>query len=248
MDSLGSRVNLLAASELTVAIVSREPEFARSLMARWRAERVVPGFVALAADPALVAPLASSGAEVASVGVGECDLILVGGVPAERLAPLLKQLDPATRPLICIVAEGEYRAVRESFPHLLLLPQDEYWMENTILFAGECLRRRHAVLRALRAEQLLAANQGHATLGKYVVEMRHNLNNALTSVLGNAELVLLNAESFSGEVRDQVETIRNTALRLHEIMQRFWSLEAEMKAVERNWPEEKISRAVGAVR
>jgi signal transduction histidine kinase len=77
--------------------------------------------------------------------------------------------------------------------------------------------------------------------------MRHNINNALTSVLGNAELVLLNTESFSGETRDQLETIRHTALRLHEIMQRFWSLEAEMQVIERSLPEaEKVGRAVGA--
>jgi signal transduction histidine kinase len=233
MDSLGSRVNLPAASELTIAIVSPEPEFARSLMARWQSERMIPGFVV-------------PGAEKAFDSLPECDLVVVGDVPAERLAPLLKTLDPAARPLICITAVSEYRQVRESFPHLLLLRQDEYWMDNTVQLAGEYMRRRHAVLRALRAEQMLAANQGHAALGKYVVEMRHNINNALTSVLGNAELVLLSAESFSGEVRDQLETIRSTALRLHEIMQRFWSLEAEMKAVERNWPEaEKAPRAVG---
>ncbi len=126
--------------------------------------------------------------------------------------------------------------------------RERIFRAGLILFAGECLRRRHAVSRALRAEQLLAAGQGHTTLGKYVVEMRHNINNALTSVLGNAELVLLNAESFSGETRDQLETIRNTALRLHEIMQRFWSLEAEMKAGDRNWQEvESASRTPGAV-
>jgi len=233
MDSWRSRVNLPAASELTIAIVSGEPEFARSLMGRWQSERVIPGFVVLAADPAF-GPLP------------ECDLVVVGGVPAERLPALLKTLDPSARPVICVTAVSEYRQVRESFPQLLLLRQDEFWTDNAVLLAGECMRRRHAMLRAQRAEQMLTANQGHVTLGKYVVEMRHNINNALTSVLGNADLVLLNAESFSGEACDQLETIRNTALRLHEIMQRFWSLEAEMQAVERNSSEEKALRAVGA--
>jgi len=235
MDPLGGRVNLQATSELTIAIVSGDTEFARSLMTRWQSERMIPGFIALAV-------------EAASGLMPQCDLIVVGDVPKDRLPQLVTSLDPSARPVICVVAPGEYRQVRESFPHLLLLRQDEYWMDNTVLFAGECLRRRHAVSRALRAEQMLAASQGHTTLGKYVVEMRHNINNALTSVLGNAELVLLNAESFSGETRDQMETIRNTALRLHEIMQRFWSLEAEMKASDRNWQEvESASRTTGAV-
>ncbi len=47
MDSGRSRVNLPAASELTIAIVSSEPEFARSLMDRWQSERMIPGFVVL---------------------------------------------------------------------------------------------------------------------------------------------------------------------------------------------------------
>jgi len=190
--------------------------------------------VVLAADPALD-PLP------------ECDLVVFEAVPAERLPQLLKTLDPSTRPLICVTAVGQFRQVRESFPQLLLLRQDEFWTDNAVLLAGECMRRRHAVLRAQRAEQMLTANQRHVTLGKYVVEMRHNINNALTSVLGNAELLLLNVESFSDEARDQLETVRNTALRLHEIMQRFWSLEAEMQPSGRNSPEaEKASRAVGA--
>jgi signal transduction histidine kinase len=233
MNSWQSRVNSPAASELTIAIVSSEPEFARSLMERWQSERMIPGFVVLAADAALE-PLP------------ECDLVVVGGVPAERLPQLLKALDPSARPLICVTAANQYRQVHESFPQLLLLRQDEFWTDNAVLLAGECMRRRHAVVRAQRAEQMLTANQRHVTLGKYVVEMRHNINNALTSVLGNAELLLLNLESFSDEARDQLETVRNTALRLHEIMQRFWSLEAEMQVVERNLPEAEKARAVGA--
>jgi signal transduction histidine kinase len=248
MDSGRSRVNLAAASELTIVIVSHEPEFARSLMGSWKSERVVPEFVVLPPQQAPQAGLSGPpAADAAFDPLPECDLVVVGGVPAERLPQLLKMLDPSVRPLICVTAASEYKQVRESFPQLMLLRQDEFWADNVILLAGECMRRRHTVLRAHRAEQMLTANQGHVTLGKYVVEMRHNINNALTSVLGNAELLLLNTEIFSGEACDQLQTIRTTALRLHEIMQRFWSLEAEMRAADRISPEtEKVPRAVGA--
>ena len=249
MDSGRSHVNLAAASELTIVIVSHEPEFARSLMGSWKSERVVPEFVVLPPQQAPQAGLSGTQAtaDAAFDPLPECDLVVVGGVPAERLPQLLKMLNPSMRPLICVIAASEYMQVRESFPQLMLLRQDEFWVDNVILLAGECMRRRHTVLRAHRAEQMLTANQGHVTLGKYVVEMRHNINNALTSVLGNAELLLLNTESFTGEACDQLQTIRNTALRLHEIMQRFWSLEAEMQAADRILPEaEKAPRAVGA--
>jgi hypothetical protein len=62
--------------------------------------------------------------------------------------------------------------------------------------------------------------------------MRHGLNNALTSVLGNAELVLLEPGILSGEARLQVETIRNMAMRVNEVLQRFTSLETELRTVE----------------
>jgi hypothetical protein len=64
-----------------------------------------------------------------------------------------------------------------------------------------------------------------------MLEMRHSLNDALTSVLGNSDLLLLEPGTLSAQSRAQVETIRNMALRIHEIMQRFSSLEKEMNVV-----------------
>ena len=57
------------------------------------------------------------------------------------------------------------------------------------------------------------------------------MNNALTSVLGNSDLLLLEPGSFSAHTRAQIETIRSMTLRIHEIMQRFSSLEKEMNVV-----------------
>ena len=74
--------------------------------------------------------------------------------------------------------------------------------------------------------------QRQATLGRYMLEMRHGLNNALTSVLGNSELLLLEPGAFSAPVREQIEIIRNMGLRMHEIIQRFSSLESEMRVAE----------------
>jgi signal transduction histidine kinase len=65
-----------------------------------------------------------------------------------------------------------------------------------------------------------------------MVEMRHNVNNALTSVLGNAELLTLEP-GLPANVLDQADTIRNMALRLHEIFQRFSSIEKELSVAAR---------------
>jgi hypothetical protein len=58
--------------------------------------------------------------------------------------------------------------------------------------------------------------------------MRTNINNALTTVLGNAELLALEP-GLPAKVQAQADTIRNMALRLHEIFRRFYSIEKELK-------------------
>jgi signal transduction histidine kinase len=71
--------------------------------------------------------------------------------------------------------------------------------------------------------------------------MRHGLNNALTSVLGNSELLLLEPESLpplAPPIRSQVDTIHNMALRIHEIMQRFSSLEKELNVAQKQAAKE----------
>jgi signal transduction histidine kinase len=85
-------------------------------------------------------------------------------------------------------------------------------------------------VRAGQANKLL---EREATLGRYMLEMRHTLNNALTSVLGNSELLLLEPGCLSAVARSQIETVRNMAVRMHEILQRFSSIENELSVVEK---------------
>jgi len=83
-------------------------------------------------------------------------------------------------------------------------------------------------------------------LGRYMLEMRHSLNNALTSVLGNSELMLLEPGSLSAAARSQIDTIRNMALRMHEILQRFSSLEKELRFAEKQVETEEDGRSQAA--
>jgi signal transduction histidine kinase len=110
------------------------------------------------------------------------------------------------------------------------------------------LRRCEAGDRLRRAERGHALLKQQATLGSYMLEMRHNLNNALTSVLGNSELLLLEPGSLSATARSQIETIRNMALRMHEILQRFSSLEKELKVAARQGENQPAGKARAATR
>ncbi len=206
----------------TVLILADDAEFARTVMAHWQIERRVPGFAVVSSD-------VWNGVNAASY-----DLAIVGEVRPALLTSILKALDAAAKPVIYVAAAGaQVQSVHEAHPRIMLFRQYEGWVDNLIVLAGEVLRRLEAVARARRAEQANAVSQRHAALGRYMLDTRHSFNNALTSVLGNAELLLLDPNAFKPEVREQIDTIHTMGLRMHEIMQRFSSLESEMQFAEK---------------
>src|SRR5581483_5105782 len=83
-----------------------------------------------------------------------------------------------------------------------------HWLESLILLASETLLYADGLKTIHKLEQEVALLERQAALGNFMLDMRHNLNNALTSILGNSELLLLDEEKFSPTVRMQVETIR----------------------------------------
>ena len=206
----------------TVLIIADEADFARTLMACWQGERSVPAFTLVSSD------LWKGG------GAAAYDLAVVGPVRTGRLAAVLRDLDAAAAPCIHVTADGAaVVALRDQHPRIAFLRQQENWAEAAVLLGEEVLRRLEVQGRLGRSEQSAAASQRYATLGRYMLDMRHNFNNCLTSVLGNAELLLLEPGALSAPVRDQVSTIHSMALRMHEIMQRFSSIESEMQAAEK---------------
>jgi FtsZ-binding cell division protein ZapB len=77
-----------------------------------------------------------------------------------------------------------------------------------------------------------------------MTDMRHKYNNALTSILGNCDLILLDAHQLSSPMKAQVETIRNMTMRLNEVFQRFSSLQKEMQLLEQQ--KKAMARQAGA--
>jgi signal transduction histidine kinase len=208
--------------QANVLILSDENEFPRTLIARWQTERIVPAFTVMSSD------LWTGG------GDAECEVAVVGSVRSGRLGPILKSLDSPSRPTICVVADlPTLKSVREQHGRVLVMRQSEEWADTVVLIAREGLRRAEVQARLRRAEQAATNAEPEALLGRYMLEMRHGLNNALTSVLGNAELLLLQPHAFTPEVCEQIETIRAMSLRIHEILRRFSSLESEMQFTEK---------------
>ena len=159
---------------------------------------------------------------------------------ADSHRALRRSLEAAGQPAILVCGTSEITlAVRRESPRAPAVTRHDGWPDFVVLLAVETLRRVDAVHRADRAEQVSALLQRHATLGQYMIEMRHSLNNALTSVLGNSELLLLEPGAFSAGVRSQIDTMRNMSMRMHEILQRFSSLEKELTFVEQQAVKEQ---------
>lgn len=204
----------------TVLIISDEADFSRSVAARWQMERNVPTFTLL------------SGELWARSAVASFDVAIVGDLRRDLLSVVLEPLHCAGQPVFYVCRDAKTaQIVRERWPRIAILRPSEHWLETLVLSANEAVHRARAENRARAAELACATLDRQATLGRYMIEMRHNLNNALTSVLGNSDLLLLEPGSHSAQTRSQIETIRSMTLRINEIMQRFSSLEKEMHVV-----------------
>lgn len=216
----------------SVLILTDDGEFARLLTACWQTERQLPAISLLTSD------LWKSG-ESASP-----DLIVIGPMKHLRLSEVLQTLEPGTAVVFCADSEhADSQSLRKRFPKLLQVPLREDWAQMVLVLAGESLRRTEALKIAKQAERNAALNANQAMLGRYMIDMKHNLNNALTSLLGNAELLLLEPGQLSTQSLAQIKTMHTMALRINEIMQRFSSLAAEMRDAETpSQPETEYQR------
>jgi signal transduction histidine kinase len=221
--------------QATVLIVSDNAEFARAVTARWQAERCVPAFTLMSGD-------VCRGADPSSFEVA-----MVGPLRPGILPAVLATLEPSAKPILLLCPDSQSaQEARETQPRVMVLRQHEGWLDALVLLASETLRRCEALAQARRAELENAALLGQATLGRYMLEMRHTLNNALTSILGNSELLLLEPGALTGEARSQIDTVRNMAVRMHEILQRFSSIEKELTVVDKQAQKEVWTKSQAA--
>ena len=205
-----------------VLIIADDADFTRSLIARWQMERAVPAFTQVTSE--LWTPAVQAGYA----------LTVIGPIAVARVDGILSSLEAYHALGICVSDDsGKVKEIRAAYPRILVLRQYDGWVDTLVLLAGEMLKRIDVQSQLRRTEQAAALDHRHATLGRYLLEMRHSFNNALTSVLGNAELLLMEPGAVSAQVREQIDTIHSMALRMHEIMQRLSSLEAEMNCAEK---------------
>ena len=215
----------------TVVIISDEPEFSTAATRRWFEEPNVPSFILLES---------SSSKDLRG---GDFDLAVIGGVSAESISPLLETIAPAGKPVIHVSRPNGH------FPHpsnTLSLPDIQQWPDLLVTLGTQVLARERARAELTMLMESSGRTEHEATLGRYMLDVRHNLNNALTSILGNSDLILFDQAYLSPTTREQIETIRNMGMRMNEILQRFSSLQKEMELIESTQKPASKSAIAGA--
>lgn len=206
-----------------VLIVTDDPEFGRQLTARWQTEPRVPALTQVSSD--LWNPASAAGYQ----------LVILGPLAAHRASGILQSFGPAGVTSLCVTeSEGEQARVEAAPGNPIVLPRHNDWSTTVVALAGEILRRVAAQHRAARAEYAVRSLERRAALGRYMLEMRPAFNDALTSALGNADLLLLEPTGMNAECLERMRTLHRMTLRLNEMMQRFSSLASELQLIERD--------------
>ena len=218
MNSTGEWLSL---PNFSVLILTDETDFARIMSGCFQAQRKAPDITVL--DSKLWR----------NHDFSPHDLIVIGPVGRGKHHEILRSLDSSAAVILCNSADArETEELRTRYSHFLHVQQREDWPHTLMLLAGETLRRVEALNIAKQAKRETAKSQHLATLGRYMSDMKHNMNNALTSMLGNAELLLLEPGQLSSQSLLQIRTIHSMAMRINDIMLRFSSLSNEMREAE----------------
>src|SRR5579863_5694175 len=149
----------------TVLIISDDVDFSRRVTARWQMERSVPTFTMLSGD---LWP---------RFAVDSFDVAIVGELRRELLSIVLEPLHSARQPIFCVCKDsGTAEIVHHRWPRVSILRGDN-WLEILVPSACEAVHRSRSEARARAAETACVQLEREATLGRYMLEMRHGLNN-----------------------------------------------------------------------
>jgi hypothetical protein len=173
----------------TVLILSSDPAFSREITAHWPhgphhdqpRSSDDPEFTVL--EEGFSCDLKESQYDLA---IADCSSAEKKGAkksrsPIPNPAELKQSLFAAGKPAILLHSDLTRDFCSRQGPVIELRREAGIWPALTVLIGREILRRRQAESRASEAETICAVVQNEATLGRYMVEMRTNVNDALTT-------------------------------------------------------------------
>ena len=228
----------------TVLILASDRAFAREITTHWPQDPPPnansPEFIVL--DDGFSSDLQSSHYDLAIADASFTKESKLKELSKRLNRELKESLRDAAKPAIWIRSDPsrDFYNIQGDMLELRRVPG--VWPAVAGLVGREILYRADAEARAREAEGASAVAEAEATLGRYMLEMRTNINNVLTTVLGNTELLMLEP-GLPPSAQGEADAIRNMALRLHEVFQRFSSLEKELNVAARETGNKKTRAA-----
>ncbi len=193
-----------------ILIVSDDPEFANSLVQSWQRMQYAPDYAVC---------------KRGCVEVAEGAVVVADG--HEALADLQGEVLQA---IVVAATDEPLPKAGAAVRRVMRIRRSEGWAELAAALAEQTMLRVNALQKVVEAEERMRELERFAALGRFICEARHGLGNALTSVLGNSELLLMDpTREMHGEVRGQIETIHEMSLRILETLQGLSSLDLEMQ-------------------
>src|SRR5438046_6957823 len=98
---------------------------------------------------------------------------------------VLRKLRSSGKPIIHI---SRMNGSAPKFPSVIEIAENSGWQDLLVTICRLIVEREHAHAEAAQLHEANVQLKHEASLGRYILEMRHTLNNALTSILGNSEL------------------------------------------------------------
>ena len=185
-----------------VLVVSDVAEFVREVVSCWERETDKPRVTVLSPESCRQARSASYA------------IAIVGPVRNDGMD--LSNASLPFRSTVCAVVDSSLlQLARQQHPDWLLIPEQSGWPEILVSLTREVLRRTTAEAHAEAVEKWDLEQKRLARMGAALVDARESLINALTSLVGNADLVLLSEHPLPEELFEQVRTIHEMALRVN---------------------------------
>ena len=88
----------------------------------------------------------------------------------------------------------------------------------------EVMARVRSLLTIRSLQRALVQTQKKATVGEMMITLNHEINNPLAAILGNTELLLMEAKELPERSQRKLDTIYRESMRIRDILKRINNL------------------------
>jgi len=136
----------------------------------------------------------------------------------ELLGEIRNRDELASMQVIMLTAYGDV----DSLAKALELGADDYISKP--FNDRELSARVRASLRMKKLQDRVIKAERLAAVGALAVTMSHEINNPLTGIIGNCQIILARGDSLDPEMKERVQSIMDMAVRISQVVQKVANL------------------------